>query len=628
MKYIITISILLATNLMLLSQQIIFAEDFTNFSDDWSDHTDWTDIDVDNLPVGQYIGGSSDIWVHPGWRYSSSWNCLLSNSRFSTPGQADNWIILPQVSLPNGTSYINWDSWSVSNSLNKKEDFEVLISTTSNNISDFTSILTVTQESYNEVNHSINLSAYSGQDIYIAFRHISNDQYLLCLTNLEIGSSFSNDIKLDKINIPDVCMSPSQITITGTISNLCDQEINSCDINWTVNNGAVNTKSFTSLSMDPFTGTYNFSHSDILNINSVDIFNIKVWVNNPNGSIDGNNTNDTILTTISGLSFTPVKNVLLEEGTGVWCSNCPAGAEEVENIVGSTSNILPVAIHGGDPMQTTEGDDVLNEYFIAYPRAAIDRVKFEDWDEVAISRSDWQNKCNIRKNTKVPADINISSTYDPNNRELSIELTANFYTIMDKEYRLNAYIIEDGILGGSSAEPGYDQNGADDSYIHNHVLRTMLGGAWGTENSVVRPTSDNGEYTYTYNYILPNEYDFNRIHVYGLVQRYTDNNTYDREIVNVKEANILTNTNSIEDNENVNIFPNPCKEYVNINCTSFTSNKIYTVNIYNINGEIVYSKNDISNIRNRIDVRNLLSGMYIIEVRNNNKSFAEKIRIN
>jgi hypothetical protein len=43
-------------------------------------------------------------------------------------------------------------------------------------------------------------------------------------------------------------------------------------------------------------------------------------------------------------------------------------------------------------MSTPEGTEVLDAYFSASPRAAIDRVKYPDWDEPGMSTSAWSGK--------------------------------------------------------------------------------------------------------------------------------------------------------------------------------------------------------------------------------------------
>jgi len=629
MKKITLFSLLFLFTSFITYSQVVFSEDFTDFSDNWADHPDWKNIDGDGLPAGEYFDYTGTIWVHPGWRISPSWECAMSNSRFTSPGKANNWMILPQVQLPSNTPYISWTSRSVSSSGNRQEDYEILISTTGNDTTDFSVIGTVLQENYNFTPHSIDLSSYAGQDIYIAFRHNSYDEYMLCLTNIEIGGSTSNDIELTELDVPDVCIASSQISIKGNISNLSGDEINTLDINWSINGGAAQTDHLTSLGLDPFTGTYTFTHSAQADISDVDLYNLKVWVSNPNGSIDGNQSNDTLNTTISGLSLIPDKNVLIEEGTGTWCSNCPDGAEEIENILNFTTNVLAVALHNSDAMSTDESDDVLDEYFIAYPRAAIDRMKFDDWNEVAISRNDWQAKCSLRSGASVPADIDINSNFNPSTRMLDINVSTNFYTVMNKEYRLNVFVLENQIPGGSAAGQGYDQNGADDSYMHQHVLRAMLGGAWGTENTVPVITADNATYSHSYNFLLPNDYNFDNIQVYGIVQRYSSD-VNDREIVNSKESTITTNINQISKDEiEIKIYPNPCNEFVNITA-NFDKPQSINLNIYDINSRLIMNKQinvQAGDNLLKINLDSIKQGIYFIEINTGDTSYIRKISV-
>ena len=121
----------------------------------------WTKIDADGDGYNWYVpNGYSSIqsasWVSP-----------------ATPLTPDNWLITPQISLPATGSYeVTWTAMAQDQDW-PMEHYGIFISTTGNtDTSDFTMIQewTLGSGAFNPV---IDLSAYAGQDIYLALRHFN-----------------------------------------------------------------------------------------------------------------------------------------------------------------------------------------------------------------------------------------------------------------------------------------------------------------------------------------------------------------------------------------------------------------------------------------------------------------------
>ena len=68
----------------------------------------------------------------------------------------------------------------------------------------------------------------------------------------------------------------------------------------------------------------------------------------------------------------------------------------------------------------------------------------------------------------------------------------------------------------------------------------------------------------------------------------------------------------------VNIFPNPARDYVNV---KFSKSCKYNINLYDVDGKIIHQYSSESN-RQRINLGNLSNGEYMLLVKNvNNKSY-------
>ena len=131
-----------------------------------------------------YLQNFDETWSHNpaapnNWKnveLSGSWSRsgLIAHSLYgasgSGSGATNHYLISPPILLPDTTTHISW--WDkVSNALSNNS-YKVLLSTTNSEIASFTIELgdfDCTNTSWTL--HSINLSAYKGQTVYIAFQH-------------------------------------------------------------------------------------------------------------------------------------------------------------------------------------------------------------------------------------------------------------------------------------------------------------------------------------------------------------------------------------------------------------------------------------------------------------------------
>lgn len=120
---------------------------------------------------------SSDLSAHSG-NYA-----VVSYS--DTNVHADNWLITPQITMPTQASLKFWVMRSMYD--DAQDEYEVLLSTTGNSISDFTTILKekiVAHSYWTEV--IIDLSNYSGQQCYIAIHHDYTGGFFIMVDDFSI----------------------------------------------------------------------------------------------------------------------------------------------------------------------------------------------------------------------------------------------------------------------------------------------------------------------------------------------------------------------------------------------------------------------------------------------------------
>ncbi len=150
----------------------------------------WTilDNDGDGFFWEQYIETGA---AHTGSKCAASAS-FINNIGVLTP---DNWLITPAIQLPstdaNDYMYLRYfvaaqdPSWP-------QEHYAVMISNTDTQLSSFTNIFNETLSSGNWIERTVNLSAYEGQTIYIAFRHYNvTDMFYIKLDDVWVGNTTS-----------------------------------------------------------------------------------------------------------------------------------------------------------------------------------------------------------------------------------------------------------------------------------------------------------------------------------------------------------------------------------------------------------------------------------------------------
>lgn len=418
-------------------------------------------------------------------------------------------------------------------------------------------------------------------------------------TEFVVSPPPARDMAVAELNIMEY-ISVGNITIAGKVKSLGGDTVTAYKINYSINGGTPVSHTLSSQSIMPFT-TVAFSHPTPFNATTSGAYNVKVWASEINGQADLNTDNDTIEASFVVVSQVPQKYVLIEQATGAWCGYCPDGSVKLAQILASNPYAIGVAIHNGDAMAFTDGNTVNSAYATAYPNGFVDRYLFSDASAVGMGRSLWQAKSNERMAHVVPCAVNVANTYNQTTRQVTVTVSATFYADLNEELRFNAYIVEDSLSGTGtgwsqsnnyntqSGHPMYGLGNPIVGYKHRHVLKTFLGGPFGTANSLPATVTDGQTYTKEYTYTLPAGMKEKDVHIIGTVSKYDANNKK-RAILNSKQTTLagisgLEKPDFIED---LNIYPNPAADQSHV-IFALTSTKNVKINVYNILGQNVES---------------------------------------
>lgn len=176
------------------------------------------------------------------------------------------------------------------------------------------------------------------------------------------------------------------------------------------------------------------------------------------------------------------RNVLIEEATGVKCSNCPKGAATIRELQNAhPGRVVAIGLHAGSltspfpysqyDFRTEVAGQLLNDYFgidPAKPAAVIDRTK-TGGDYFIGSRTLWASTTESRLNEPSRANITINSSYNEAEKTAVIKVRIAFTETVTQKQSLTVGIMESGMI-----DPQEDGIIIDTFYTHNHVLRGLL----------------------------------------------------------------------------------------------------------------------------------------------------------
>ncbi len=258
----------------------------------------------------------------------------------------------------------------------------------------------------------------------------------------------------------------------------------------------------------------------------------------------------------SGLQAqTPVKHVLLEEFTGSWCGWCTRGIYAIQQLEEKyPTQFIPVAFHNGDPMVVSPEGATLEAAVTGYPDGWLDRQAQADgtWNT---DPANWDGLVTTRLNDVVKADVEITNvTYTAATRVVAATVTVKFAQAVTGDLRLNMYITEDSVSGakgstydqhsyltyraGYETNPFYSLGATVPGYQHMHVVRAVLGGAWGLTGVIPATAVVGTTYSKDFTYTLPAGSNPDHIDIVGLAFSYDATTKSKNEVFNANRAKL------------------------------------------------------------------------------------------
>lgn len=207
------------------------------------------------------------------------------------------------------------------------------------------------------------------------------------------------------------------------------------------------------------------------------------------------------------------KVVLMWKFTGQRCIYCPGGDQVIEQLHNAYGhNFIAVGLHPQDdpftrPLHKLDLTCAAASEYKAYynpktfPYAIIDGNP----DMQSSVTAQWGSFVKEQMSVTAPADLRITTVYDPSDRNVTINYTVLFNDPLPAgtPCNLQLWIMENGIVGSQMQADGT----TDRNYVHNHVLRDAINGYWGqtlnidgsTLTPIIPTTEFQGEVKYQVN---------------------------------------------------------------------------------------------------------------------------------
>jgi hypothetical protein len=582
--------------------------------------------------------------------FAAQGNVMTSASWNASPLTPDNWLISSAIDLTSASGVVNLE-WMVraQDQAWVSENYDVYVGTANTPAS-----LIASGSVFNEtlttsagyMARSVNLAAFAGQIVHVAFRHHAcTDWFRINLDDITVITPLNDDAVMTSLNIVEFGTGGNE-NIAGTITNNGGNTITSFDINYTVNAGTPVNETFTQ-TITPG-NTYNFTCATPLNAVVGNSYNLEVSVDLAN---DGDANNDMLTASHTALSAIPTKVVVGEENTGTWCGWCPRGDVGLSGM-NTTPTFIGIAVHNGDPMTVAAYDAGASTYFpgfSGFPNGAVDRV-------IGGDPSTFNTMHSQRVSAIVPCAVNnITAVYNQATSMIEVSADADFVGNVTGEYRLSCVIVEDGIAttgSGWSQANYYDGGGQGTltdpttgfewSTAGDPVVSTAFGGykhvaislsnndILGDAGSIVtNPTI--GTYNHVFTGVagsIANDQTFANVHAVVMIV-----NAATAEIVNAGESSIsvVTSTEKIADAKfALTVFPNPTVDNAVVSFNLEIANKV-SMEVYNAMGALVYTK-DAGNLATgnhtmAFNGSELNSGFYFVNLTIGNNVITKKVTL-
>ncbi|MEW4925343.1 choice-of-anchor J domain-containing protein [Algibacter sp. 2305UL17-15] len=185
--------------------QTLFSEDFETITDlpteGWTLHND------SNTPNGTYATIFTDAWAIFGWAEENGNTTASTTSWFNPAGVADRWLVTPAITIPSGADATLTFKIRSHDDAAFADGYTLKLSTTGATKANLSTDLLTVANAPNDIIANVtttvvDLSAYAGQTIHLAWVNNFNDGNLLSVDDITVtqGCSIVAGLSFDAFN--------------------------------------------------------------------------------------------------------------------------------------------------------------------------------------------------------------------------------------------------------------------------------------------------------------------------------------------------------------------------------------------------------------------------------------------
>lgn len=505
------------------------ADDTFLFNEDCSDYDNFMFFEGDRLmpaatPVGWGFTQETTPWYIVRSDNETTDMAFAAHSMYISGGQADDWMVIPQLFMPDEKCSLQFDAQSYLNGMTDHLKVYAYVSddvynTMTRAIAD--KILAGGKLVFNEVlspgkseeglegdwtNYVVDLAEYAGKNVYLAFVNDNEGGSAVFVDNIRVIHdmdylvSFENSSRV--VNREDIEIYGA-VTVASELNTYNDLHMELLDADGSV----IATIDESGLGLKK-NESYKFRFSKPLPLQTGVINNYFV-------KVKFDDAESTIPATVRNLTFQPVKKVVIEEFTGRDCVNCPLGYAAFDYIRERYGDaMIPIGIHTyqSDPLGNGMNayTDFLGLNATGAPSARVNRNLLITYPMIntangyAISGAGifndngveeklWYDQ--VRDELAQPADLGIDFASEYNAATSSVDVQCEFRSALnstdnsinvlavltenklDAGYQANGYSsYSDPLLGDWGANGKY----AGMAYVYPFTVDDVARAVWGT----------------------------------------------------------------------------------------------------------------------------------------------------
>lgn len=561
-------------------------------------------------------GGVPDMSVVIGGLEGSGTNDAIASRTFGTAGSQQHWVFFTSYTPTGGTG---WSYWSI------------VLEEGSNNI------YIVDQRTNSSIGLTLGVQVdgstaaqVSGQtDTQGANAPDRTDNYYFEFIQ---GTRPGEDIAAIDLQIaPYLVTGNAPFDITGDMINFGANQVNSFDLNYTINGGSMVTDNITGLSENTF-DVFAYTSPTQWNPTTAGTYTIDVWATNINGNPDLNTSNDVATMTVDVVDNFTQRTPFYEMFTSSTCPPCVQGNIDLEALFAANTNDYTNVKYqmswpgNGDPYFTDEAGVRRTYYGVTgVPRLEIDGGY--DASPTGIGQSA-HDAAYAR-----PAFIEIDASYTVTGQ--TVDISATITPVSDVS--ATNLVIHMAIIEWETFNNA-ESNGETE---FQRVMKKMVPDENGQTVATITAgnvQNFNGSHTFAGTYRLPNDAgdpiqhgsehsieEFSDLGVVIWVQSDTD-----KDVLQSAYAELQVGQEEYTNIAASKLYPNPASDFATVMVHTMEA-KDLQIDVYDVMGKLVISENygEVSTGRQTYDLNTnaLESGIYMIRITSGNSVTDKKLII-